>query len=184
MARIDPNWRRIPGFDGMYEVSVMGEVRSWRSKGGGRAEKPTMLKPYVKKTKAHGSPSRWPYVKLQDETGKRKFLAVHWLMRDVWMKGKRPNMVVWHRNGDLTDCCLSNLEYINRKALGKKTGHKAGRMAVLKVNQEGEVVACYRSAREAARQNYVSYQTVLDRCHNKTKNPFWLDGYSYVFDNT
>jgi hypothetical protein len=57
-------------------------------------------------------------------------------------------------------------------------------MAVLKVNQEGEVIACYRSAREAARRNYVSYQTVLDRCHNKTKNPFWLDGYSYVFDNT
>jgi hypothetical protein len=105
-------------------------------------------------------------------------------MRDVWMKGKRPNMVVWHRNGDLEDNCLHNLEYIRKRDLGKKTGHKAGRMAVLKVNQEGEVVACYRSAREAARQNYVSYQTVLDRCHNKTKNPFWLDGYSYVFDNT
>lgn len=40
---IDPNWRIIPGYDGMYEISSMGEVRSWKNnRYPGRAKKPEM----------------------------------------------------------------------------------------------------------------------------------------------
>lgn len=28
----------------------------------------------------------------------------------------------------------------------------------------------------------MSYQTVIDRCHNKVKNPFALDGFTYQFE--
>lgn len=181
---IDPNWRIIPGYDGMYEISSMGEVRSWKnSRYPGRAKKPKLLKTITKKSsKAHGSCNRTPYVRLYKEKGKKDVLAVHLLMRDVWMKGKRPNMVVYHRNGDVTDPCLHNLAYIRKSELGKKSGGKANRIPVVKIDRNGEIVECYRSAREAGRKNFMSYDAVLNRCHHKTKNPFALNGYSFRFE--
>lgn len=47
---------------------------------------------------------------------------------------------------------------------------------------EGEIVAVYPSARAAARENHMSYQTVLDRCNGKVKQPFALDGHTYQFE--
>ena len=40
-----------------------------------------------------------------------------------------------------------------------------------------------RSAREAAKANHMSYQTVLDRCNGKVKNPYALDGFTYRFED-
>lgn len=181
---IDPNWRVIPGFDGYYEINRMGEVRSWRnSRYPGRAKQPKILKAHSKKSgNSHGSCNRWMHVRLTRQDGTRKEIPVHHIMRDVWMKGKRPNMVVYHRNGDFTDPCLHNLEYIRRSDLGKRCGGKSGRIPVVKVSPSGEIVACYKSASEAARKNYLSKPAVLDRCHNKTKNPYLDDGYTYQFD--
>lgn len=181
---IDPNWRVIPGFDGYYEINRMGEVRSWRNHSHpGRAEKPKMIGRYHKKSgKAHGSCNRWLCVRLTKPDGKRTTIAVHHLMRDIWMKGKRPGMVVYHKNGDVGDPCLHNLDYIRRSDLGKKSGGKASRIPVAKISPDGQVVDIYKSAREAARLNYMSRQSVLDRCHNKVKNPYMADGYTYQFD--
>lgn len=175
----------IPGYDGMYEISNMGEVRSWRNHGRpGMAKEPFMLKPFAKQNpRIHGSGNRTLCVRLTGSDGKRGTHPVHLLMRDVWMKGKRPNMVVYHKNGDIADSCLHNLEYIRREDLGKKVGGNATRQPVVKINKAGEVVAFYRSAREAARKNYMSYASVLDRCHNKTKNPYLADGHNYQFDD-
>lgn len=38
-------------------------------------------------------------------------------------------------------------------------------------------------AREAAKANHMSYQTVLDRCNGKVKNPYALDGFTYRFED-
>lgn len=181
---IDPNWRTIPGFDGYYEISSMGEVRSWRNKGHpGESKEPKILAQHSKESGgAHGSCNRWLCVKLTMPNGKRKVIPVHHIMRDVWMRGKRPNMVVFHRNGDLSDNCLHNLEYIRGSELGKKTGGKGTRIPVVKVSKEGQIVACYKSAREAAKKNYMSLPAVLDRCHNKVKNPYLANGFTYQFD--
>ena len=37
-------------------------------------------------------------------------------------------------------------------------------------------------ARQAAKENYLSYQTVMDRCNGKIKKPFALDGHTYQWD--
>ena len=66
--------------------------------------------------------------------------------------------------------------------LGKRTGASAARIPVAKVTPEGEIVEVYPSARVAARENHMSYQTVLDRCNGKVKKPFALDGHTYQFE--
>ncbi len=36
---------------------------------------------------------------------------------------------------------------------------------------------------KAVKANHMSYQTVLDRCHGKVKDPFALDGFTCRFED-
>lgn len=77
---------------------------------------------------------------------------------------------------------MGNIAFTSRQELGRRTGANATRIPVAKVTPEGEIVAVYPSARVAARENHMSYQTVLDRCNGRVKKPFALDGHTYQFD--
>lgn len=173
-------WRNIPGYAGLYQINRMGEVRSWKWRNGWKASKPHLLTPFVRKQGRRGGAV---YVKLSDPRGYHSTdVKVVSLMRDTWLGGPQPGMVVYHKNGDLRDNCLNNLDFIDCRKLGKKTGAMSKRRPVAKVTPEGETVAVYSSARLAAQINHMSYQAVLDRCNGKVKKPFALDGYNYIFD--
>ena len=175
----DLDWRDIPGFDGMYQLSRMGEVRTWRYRKDRRLKAPRLLVQYMRH---RGQYSRRRVVKLTDADGKTKEVPVLGLMVSVWLGGPRPGMVPYHRNGDLSDHSIHNIAFATRKELGRMTGAAANRIPVAKVTPDGEIVALYSSARAAARANHMSYQAVLDRCNGKVKAPFALDGHNYIFD--
>ena len=42
----------------------------------------------------------------------------------------------------------------------------------------------YPSAREAAKKNHMSYQTVMDYCNGKRKGAFAPDGYAYAWEES
>lgn len=128
----------------MYEISDMGDVRSWRWRGTRRASSPHLLQPFVRK---QGRKGRALFVKLTDADGKGTDAKVLSLMVDTWMGGKRPGLVPYHKNGDLKDNWVGNIGFASRKELGRKTGASAGRKPVVKVDPEGEIVAVYSSAR-------------------------------------
>ena len=48
----------------------------------------------------------------------------------------------------------------------------------------GLIVDVYSSARKAARENYMSYQTIMDRCNGKCKSAFAPDGYAYAWEDS
>jgi hypothetical protein len=121
-------------------------------------------------------------VKLTRPDGTKSEEAVLKIMVAVWMGGERPGMVPYHINGDLADHCVNNIGFKSKKDLGQMTGAEARRKPVAKVDQQGEVVGLYPSARAAARANHMSYQAVLDRCNGKVKRPYALDGHNYIFD--
>ena len=122
------------------------------------------------------------FVKLTDENGVSRCVSVLGLMAEAWLGGKRPGQVPYHKNGDLKDNWVGNIAFTSRQELGRRTGANATRIPVAKVTPEGEIVAVYPSARVAARENHMSYQTVLDRCNGRVKKPFALDGHTYQFD--
>jgi len=175
-------WRDIPGYDGAYQISWSGQVRTWRWRGSHYLKEPKLLVQYRRKRRGQGRNSNRRYVKLTDPAGRAKEVAVIRLMVEVWLGGYPPGKVAYHKNGDLTDHYANNIGFITPSQLGKITGAKSGRMPVAKIGPDGGVVEVYPSARKAAKANHMSYQTVLDRCHNKVKNPFALDGYTYQFD--
>ena len=178
----DDWWRDIPGYEGAYQISRDGQVRTWRWRGDHFSKEPRLLTKYIRKARYGRKPKR-QYVKLTDSRGKPKDAAVIRLMVITWLGGYPPGKVAYHKNGDTRDDSLNNIGFISSRELGRKTGGESKRIPVAKVDEAGEVVAVYTSARQAAKANHLSYQSVLDRCHGKIRNPFALDGHTYRFDD-
>lgn len=165
-------WKDIPGYNGKYRVNRNADVQRVFPSGLVRD-----MTPYRKKNKGNGL-----FVKLTIN-GKSKEVAVLKIMAETWYSNQDKNLVPYHKNRNVTDNHVDNIGFITRRELGRLTGHMAKkRKCVIKISKDGEEVDIYRSARVAAKENNMSYQTVLDRCHNRVKNPFALDGHTYQFE--
>lgn len=177
MENTPVEWRDVPGYDGAYQISWNGQVRSYRYKGR-LLEKPRLLTPY--KHLKHG---KGLFVKLTGADEKGKDVKLIRLMAEVWKGGVPDGMVPYHKNGELDDNSAGNIGFTTRQRLGKLTGTKCGRrIPVAKVDPDGEIVEFHKSARAAAKANHMSYQAVMDRCNGKIKNEFALDGHTYRWD--
>lgn len=89
-------------------------------------------------------------------------------------KGKPPEgYSIVHKNGLKRDNSIYNLEAISKQEHGRRTGPTSHSQKVADLDR-GVV---YRSAREAGRKLFCSYQMVNDICNGKTKKPefnlFW-----------
>lgn len=164
-------WKDIPGFRGKYQASVGGRVRrTYKTRG------PKELCRFTRK----GKQTLW--VKLSLDGKSRDVKAAHL----VWLTFRGPipeGLAVRHKNGDLQDDHVNNLALIDRKTLGRMTGAKSRRRPVAKKTTWGQVVEFYASAREAARRNFMSYQTVMDLCDGKVKRGKAPDGFVYQWDD-
>ena len=165
-------WTDIPGYGGKYQADRDGCIRRIYASG-----KTRQMTPY--RRKMHGNAF---FVKLtKDGKGKAENLAKIMALTFI---GPRPSgHVPYHKNKCQTDNRADNIEYISTKELGRLTGMDSRRQPVAKIDKHGQIVCVYRSAREAARQNYMSYQTVIDRCNGKCKGAFAPDGYAYAWDD-
>lgn len=159
----------VPGYGGKYRANPQGQVV--RVYGSGKMK---LMGQYLRRNRF--------VVKLTAGGVSREIPAATAIL--LTFRGMCPaGMVPHHRNGIRSDNRLDNLEYIGRQELGRKTGHRSRSQPVLKVSENGEAVEAYRSAREAAKYNHMSYQAVMDRCNGKVEHPFALDGYSYVWED-
>jgi hypothetical protein len=158
----------IPGFSN-YEISKQGEIRRlWKN------TKPTFMVQHIKRRQYN--------VRLRNDEGKRTTELTHKLMQRTYMRPPKPNEVVYHKNGNRLDNWINNLGYIDRKELGRITGGQS-RKAVIKIDpQTGSELEIYRSARAAAKVNYMSYQTVIDHCNGK-RIKHAPDGYMYRWED-
>ena len=138
------------------------------------------MTPYHKKM----SGSQRLVVKLTDANGKAKEVKLLQIMAKTFLGPIPDGCVPYHKNECQSDNYIQNIAYINRKELGKKTGSKSRRQAVVKIDILGEIVDVYSSAREAARKNYMSYQTIIDRCNGKCKSAFAPDGHAYAWEDS
>ena len=176
-AAAPERWRDIPGFGGIYQASTEGRSRRVWSKSG----KTTILRPY---TKSHGKNSNRsePRLNLTLPDGRRKTRTVLKLVAETFYENPEGLRAV-HANGLHADASARNIAFLSDRELGKRFGGNAKRRPVAKITPDGHVIACYPSARAAARENYMSYQTVVDRCNRKVKKEFALDGFSYRWDD-
>lgn len=104
----DEEWKPVVGYEGRYEVSSTGLVKSLgRKDGAGRLRKGRLLRQVVKD-------SGHMRVALYDGSGNQKKLYVHTLVMEAFV-GERPEgMEVCHNNGTPDDNRLENLRWDTR----------------------------------------------------------------------
>ncbi len=107
-AEIVESWRPVLGFEGAYEVSDMGRVRSLdrfavNSRGARRHIKARVLRAYP-------APAGYPTVQLSNG-GKMTSRTLHRMVLESFVGPRPEGMVGRHLNGDPLDNRLANLAY-------------------------------------------------------------------------
>ncbi|MDD3251795.1 MAG: HNH endonuclease [Lachnospiraceae bacterium] len=179
-------WKDVQGYNGKYQVSYAGEIRRVYDSG-----KTRTLHPFKKAESGRKIYRDRLMVNITGENAKRKTHLMHQLVAAAFLPEVPNGCVIFHINGVVTDNYASNLGFITKKELGKKTGHISNAKAVVKIDKTGEFVDTWRSAREAAKDCFMSYQTIIDRCNGRYrknglhsfKSVFAPDGFAYSWDD-
>lgn len=163
----DEVWRPIHGSDQKYRISSYGRVQRILKNG----DTPFIL-PYLKKRTGYLE-IKVPYNGVYKNYKVSNLVALHFIGKPK--KGE----VLHHKNGIKTDSAVSNLAYQDQSKVSRKTGPLAKSKPVVQLDKDTlDVIGEYRSAREAGRMTYLSYQAVLDNCNHKTKSS---GGYLFMF---
>ena len=173
----DPEeWRDVQGFAGLYQVSNLGQIRRVWPKSG----KTTILKPYIHRN-GRSANNRSMRIHLTGLDGRRIERSMLTLVAETFLgvpEGKYPV----HKNGQCADNRAKNIVFMTPQESGRKFGVSSQRKPVVKITLAGEIVDCYSSAVEAAKENYLSYEAVTDRCNGRIKKEYAIDGCTYRWD--
>lgn len=166
ISRID-----IQGYGGRYYVREDGTV--WR----------------------HGKKKDWQLtgvrngrnrdIKLTDLNGHTRCITMSKIMRLTWFRNLPEDVSLMHVNGLEEDWSIWNLKPVTKQQLGKLRNRSIYARTVIKRDPKTmEILTYYRSAREAGRKNFCSYQTILDACNRKNKKRTGIcpDGYLYEWE--
>ncbi|WP_462412315.1 NUMOD4 domain-containing protein [Neobacillus sp. Marseille-QA0830] len=100
--KVDEEWRDIKGFEGLYQVSNFGQVKSLARKGSPKEK-------LLKQSKLKNG-----YLKVTlSKDGKQEPVLVHYLVSEAFIpKTDRTKRVVDHFDGDKQNNCVLNLEWV------------------------------------------------------------------------
>lgn len=144
-------WKDIQGYEGLYQVSNLGMIRSTRG-----------LRNQVGNGYGYLCVDLWKH-------NKRKRFYVHRLVANAFLKNEHNYPTVNHKDGNKSNNCVSNLEwctysYNNVHALknglrhsNKNNAHMSKRVEALK---DKKVVYRFPSMREAERQLHIANGSV------------------------
>lgn len=103
-------WKPIPGYEGLYEVSSIGRVRSLdrvSTRNGYQVRRRGRLKSASQKDRRHLHPT----TKLTDRLGRPRSVQVHQLVALAFLGPRPDGLQVCHYNDDPTDNRVANLRY-------------------------------------------------------------------------
>lgn len=160
----------IEGYKHPYRISDMGEVQSFYN-GKWRTMKPQL------------GGRRRACVELMREDNTRSNVPIVRLMANAFVGGQRDGYCIIHKDGDRLNNALWNLRFEPRKkacALSKGSRNRP----VIKIDRDGNEVAIYPSAREAAKANFMSHSSVSARCRGEMKNPFQRGDWDFIYEDS
>ncbi len=181
-------WRQIPGYEGRYEVSDEGFVKSLNY--GGKPDKICILK----NIRNRGG---YLIVNLCDGYGRKQF-KVHRLVAQAFIPNPQNYLVINHKDENPMNNRVDNLEWCDTaynntygtarkratahtdfKAITAHPNYKASQMQIrekmgkpVKQIKDGIVVAVYPSEKEAARKNKFCVAAINRVVHGRQKTAY------------
>lgn len=165
-------WKDIPNYEGLYQVSNLGRVKSFRRSTNHRYESEYILKPL------HAN-NGYCQVTLYDNTIRHKFL-IHRLVAQAFIPNPENLPQVNHKDENPYNNAASNLEWCTNE-YNNAYGTAKIRMADTKSHPieqltiDGKVIAIYRSVRIACEMIGVTKSSLGHAIRNGTncKGYFW-----------
>ena len=171
-------WKDILGYEGRYQVSNWGRVKSLNYR---RTGKEKILK-------AGASGDGYLQVTLSKD-GKRKQPLVHRLVATAFCENPHGFKEVNHINEDKSDNRADNLEWCSRsyncsyndraKKAGKKTGKKLSK-PVIAIDKRTGLIVEFVSAHEAERETGIASSNIINCCQGKLKS---CGGFYWMYKN-
>lgn len=167
-------WKDVPGYEGLYQVSDEGRVVGTVRRGSSGNE-----------IKSHIRRDGYRYVVLYKDA-KGKNFALHRLVAMAFIPNPENKREVNHKNGDKTDNRVENLEWTTPKENTKHafdSGLNNNRIRklskpVIVLDRETGTTTRYPSIREASRVLGVCQATISRQCKRTTK---WGESFRYSF---
>lgn len=171
-------WKDIIGYEGLYQVSSLGRVKSLRKLHGNCLRKETILNQYLTRKKY--------YKVLLSKNKILKNKEVHRLVAETFLDKRKyksmpdedKNLIkldkleVNHIDENKTNNCLENLEWCTRKynanygTRGIRGGKKIGKK-ILQYNKNGELIREWESIKEATEKLHIC--SIGKNCRGKSK---------------
>ena len=145
-------WKSVKGYEGLYEVSNLGRVRSLpRTDALGRPVKGGIMK-------ARPQKGGYMQIHLRDKNAKRKAHTVHRLVGMAFVQGYKEGLDINHKNEKRADNRADNLEWCTRAYNLNYNGchersianHKQAR-AVIQMDCDGGILNEYASIVQAGK---------------------------------
>lgn len=169
-------WKDIPGYEGLYQVSNLGRVKSLdrfvKTGMGTRHQEEIIVKP----TTLNGG-----YLKIRlYKDGTTSGRLVHRLVAEMFKPNIENKTDVNHKNGDKTDNRVDNLEWVSHKenmqhafAMGLIGGkhflNNKGSKAVSQYDENMTLIETYPSMHEAERKTGIRQGIISTSVHRGSK---------------
>ena len=114
---MDEQWKDIPGYEGLYQASTLGRIRTCEGKTTSSARFPQRVwKQRIMKQKcAKNAKGREDYRVELWKNGEHKTWLVSRLVAFTWCDGYKDGYTVNHKNGNMLDNRVENLEWLSHK---------------------------------------------------------------------
>lgn len=156
-------WRDVPGYEGLYQVSNLGSVKSLNYNHTGEE------KLLTQGVSATGYKNTCLF-----KNGKRKWYRTHRLVWEAFNGPIPEGYDCNHINEIKTDCRLENLNLMTRKeninwGTGIERRAKSHSKWVIKLSQNNEILHFYRSAMDASNETGIDNSSIGKCCNGKLK---------------
>ena len=169
-------WRDIQGYEGMYQVSNLGRVRSLDR----QVECKNSIRFYKGKILSHCEDDKGYIRVLLSVAGKHKSCQIHRLVAQAFIPNPSNLPEVNHKDEKTSNNCVDNLEWCTKiynlyygtgMERSKKAQHKK---AVIQYDMEGKFIREYESLAEASRDAVKKrdIKTIVNCCEGKFKQAY------------
>lgn len=171
-------WKDIVGYEGLYQVSNLGRVKSLKRKVyAGRGKMRWQYERILSNKKENGN--GYKIVNLF-KNGKGKNKYIHRLVAESFLENQNNLPQINHKDENKSNNCVNNLEYCTCQynctynnlhiRRGLKSRNNKMSKKVYQLNENNKILKEYPSISEASRQVNISFQAISDCLNGKQKH--------------